>query len=329
MKTLLLVIMSFFAFSLISTSHAEPLRIVTSSTPGGSFDVNARLVARHLSKHLPDKRNVVVVNMPGAGGIIALNWFNNIADQNNTLATISVNSNAILNGILKTDANVKYDISKFHFLFSNEDGENGAQVLWSNSGRGLKSIDQMLVENTFVIGSQTSGEINFQELMLKDILGVKSKYIVGYSNVVQAFLINEIDARVATLNSAKIGFPAWLQPNNQIGPILVLRKTRHPELQNVPAIQEYVKNEFHLQVLDFYYKMSKLSRVFIAPPGMNSENVEMFLRAAVELEKDKEFLQDAAKLNLFVDFIHKQEIDDLVKSLVNTDDKILKYIQKK
>lgn len=326
MKSLTIALM--FMLTATEISKAQNLEIVTSSTAGGSFDTNARLVARHIGKHLPGNRTVIVKNMPGAGGLVALNWFANIADQNNTLATISINSNAILNGILKTD-NVKYDISKLQFLFSNEDGENGAQILWANSRRGLTRIDQMLVDNIYVIGNQNSGEVNIQELLLKDILGVRSKYIVGYSNVVQAFLVNEIDARVATLNSAKVNFPSWLEPNNEIRPILVLRRTRHPELQHVPAIQEFVKDEFHSQVLDFYYKMTKLARVFIAPPGMNKQNVDAINQAALRLERDQEFLAEAKKLNLFVDFIHKQEIDDIMRSLINADSRVLDYISKR
>ena len=86
-----------FMLTATQTSKAQNLEIVTSSTAGGSFDINARLVARHIGKHLPGNRTVIVKNMPGAGGLVALNWFANIADQNNTLATISINSNAILN----------------------------------------------------------------------------------------------------------------------------------------------------------------------------------------------------------------------------------------
>src|SRR5207253_3490884 len=41
---------------------------------GGEYDLQARLVARHLGKHIPGNPNVVPQNMTGAGGIKMANY---------------------------------------------------------------------------------------------------------------------------------------------------------------------------------------------------------------------------------------------------------------
>lgn len=48
------------------------IRIVSPHSPGGASDFHARLVARHLGKHLPGKPEVIVVNVPGRGGRAAV-----------------------------------------------------------------------------------------------------------------------------------------------------------------------------------------------------------------------------------------------------------------
>jgi len=47
------------------------VRIVVGHGAGGGFDTYSRVIARHLGKHIPGKPSIIVVNMPGAGGLIA------------------------------------------------------------------------------------------------------------------------------------------------------------------------------------------------------------------------------------------------------------------
>src|SRR3954454_23599262 len=56
---------------------------------GGGYDVYARLLARHLGRHIPGNPAIVAQNMPGAGSRQAANWLYNIAPKDGTaIATI-------------------------------------------------------------------------------------------------------------------------------------------------------------------------------------------------------------------------------------------------
>jgi tripartite-type tricarboxylate transporter receptor subunit TctC len=57
----------------------KPIRIIVGLAAGGGFDTYARVIARHLAKHIPGKPTVVVENMTGAGSIIAANHVYNVA----------------------------------------------------------------------------------------------------------------------------------------------------------------------------------------------------------------------------------------------------------
>ena len=60
----------------------KTVRILVPYSPGGGFDTNARVVARHLPKHIPGEPSMIVQNMPGGGGLVALNYFYSVAKPN-------------------------------------------------------------------------------------------------------------------------------------------------------------------------------------------------------------------------------------------------------
>jgi len=49
----------------------KTITIVVGAAAGGGFDTYARLLARHMPKHIPGRPATVVQNMPGAGMLIA------------------------------------------------------------------------------------------------------------------------------------------------------------------------------------------------------------------------------------------------------------------
>src|SRR3954451_21902808 len=57
------------------------ITIVSSSGPGGGYDIYARLFAAHVGRHLPGNPAVVVRNMPGAGGMVGANFLYNVAPR--------------------------------------------------------------------------------------------------------------------------------------------------------------------------------------------------------------------------------------------------------
>ena len=57
----------------------KTIRIVVGFAPGGGFDTYARVISRHLSRHIPGNPTIVVENMTGAGSLIAANHLYRVA----------------------------------------------------------------------------------------------------------------------------------------------------------------------------------------------------------------------------------------------------------
>lgn len=313
----------------ISLSYANPIQLVLPSVPGGGPDVSVRLFARYLAKHLPGDQSVVVVNMQGAGGIVASNWLYNVADPENTIgSTFPTGGGSVITAI-KGNNNIKFELDKFQWLFSTEDGNNNVYVLWANTKRGLTRVEQLFEENNkYVIGNQTAAANDIQSFFFREALPVKSNIVFGYKNVVQALMINEIDARIGTLAGAKVIFPQWLTPDNEIRPILQMGSSkRHKDLPNVPLINEYVTDKDHLEVLNFFEKQVRLARLYLAPPKMSKERVKQFTDAAILVEQDPAYQAEANKLNIDAKFIHHEETKAIMKEIINVDKKVLESIK--
>ena len=102
-------------------AHAQPaepffarktVTIYIGYTAGGSYDLYARLIARHLGKHIPGNPSVVAQNMPGAGSMKAANYVYQVAPKDGTALGVIVESAALEQVLGNTAA--QYDAAQVH-----------------------------------------------------------------------------------------------------------------------------------------------------------------------------------------------------------------------
>src|SRR5258705_13195311 len=64
--------------------RGKTVTILVGFSPGGGFDLNARVLARHIGRHIPGNPTVVVQNMPGAGSLTAVHYLDFSAAKDRT-----------------------------------------------------------------------------------------------------------------------------------------------------------------------------------------------------------------------------------------------------
>ena len=87
---------------------SKEVSIYIGSTPGGGFDLYGRLVSRHMSRHMPGAPNMVVKNMPGAGGIAQVNYLLGPAARDGTQI-------GIINPVMTTAPFLTPNVAKWDF----------------------------------------------------------------------------------------------------------------------------------------------------------------------------------------------------------------------
>jgi len=309
---------------------SETITIAVSAAVGGTPHLQSVVLSKYLSKHMEGNPKVNVISMQGAGGIVVNNWLYNVADQQNTIVSTSWNGNSILHG-LTGNPQVKYDVSKFKYLFATNDGENGVFAIWGSNRNGLTNIQQMREKgNPFVFGDQGTSENNIVNFMMTKVLRMESKIVYGYKSTHKAILGGEIDARFGTLLGTVIQYPEWLKPGHEIQAIAqVGTKKRNPLIPNAPLFDEFVTNPDHQKVLDLFDEMMEINRPYYGGPGMKPERIKQFADAAKKIPNDPEWIEDMKKLEggSSVQFMQHEDMIKIMNSIISTDKKILDLIK--
>src|SRR3972149_5114585 len=176
------------AFVFLTASHESSaqdffkekiIRIVAGYPPGGGVDTEARLVARYLGKHIPGNPNVIVDNMPGAGGRIALSHVGSVAKQDG-LTLIVLPSTPNIFQIL--DKNRKFDLTKMIYLRGSS--EPGVTVIRDMTGvKSAADLAQVDPTNLDIPGRSAPDGSQMALRSALKLLGVEKgdKTSLGYS----------------------------------------------------------------------------------------------------------------------------------------------------
>src|SRR3990167_3990901 len=84
----------------ISFYQGKTVRVIVPVSPGGAFDLWARLLACHMGKHLPGNPSFIVQNMSGGGGVVGANYLYGIAKPDG-LTIGNISPNGYLNQIME------------------------------------------------------------------------------------------------------------------------------------------------------------------------------------------------------------------------------------
>src|SRR5919201_586826 len=94
--------------------RGKTIRVVVGFSAGGGFDTYSRVLARHMSRHIPGHPTIIVENMPGAGSLIAANYLYRIARPDGL--TIGHFIGGVLLGQVLGQRGIEFDARKFEYI---------------------------------------------------------------------------------------------------------------------------------------------------------------------------------------------------------------------
>jgi tripartite-type tricarboxylate transporter receptor subunit TctC len=262
---------------------------------GGEYDLQARLVARHIGKHIPGNPTVVPQNMTGAGGLKMTNWLAAVAPRDGTAVAMIQNSFPALQAAGLPG--VQFDASKFYWLGTIAPVVE-TMAVWHTSG--ARTIEDARTRE-IVAGASAKGAITYTyPALMNELLGTRFKIVTGYTGGNQINLAmerQEVEARNNTWSSWKTTKRAWLDEKRiaviaQAGP-------RAPDL-DAPSLEAMAKTPEDRQLTELVVSGTQLGRPFAITPGVPEERVAA-LRAAFDATmRDPEFRAEAAAMNFEV-----------------------------
>src|SRR5580658_7462955 len=248
------------------------IRVVVGFGSGGGYDVYARLLSRHLGKHIPGNPTLVVQNMPGAGGVRAANFIYAAAPRDGT--TIGIFSRDIpLIAVMGTNSGVQFDPRRFTWLGSSSSFRDDAYVLIVRSDAPVKSIEEARRPGGPVLVLGGSGEGapgNDVPMILRDAIGLNVKVVSGYPDTAAIFLAmerGEVNGRTVDLSTLRTFRPQWLVPGGGMRVLLQFaRATRHPDFLDIPTAREIAPSDAARALIELTELPYVMARPFAAPP---------------------------------------------------------------
>jgi tripartite-type tricarboxylate transporter receptor subunit TctC len=286
--------------------------------PGGGYDLYARLLARHMPRHLPGTPTMVVANMPGAASVRAANYVYTVAPSDGT--ALGIVAQSVGEEQLLGMPGVSYDVAKFKWI-----GRFAANVevsyVWHASP--IKTIEDLKATEASFAGTGPSS-ITYPRL-LNSIAGMKWKVVLGYNTTSAGHIAmerGEVDGATSSLNALKTTLADWLS-KKMIRVIVQYAPTRSPELPDVPAVVEFGKGQEDIEVLKFYANSGLVGRSVVAPPRLPPDRVNMLRKAFVDTMQDPQFLAEIKKLNLDFQPMMGAELQALVESSTKISNAVL------
>ncbi len=272
----------------------KTLNIVAGYSPGGGVDTNARLLSRHIAKHIPGNPNVIVTNMPGAASQTAVQYLDAKAPRDGTVM-VTFNFGLITDSLL-TPERVKIDFRKYNWI-----GSIGMDVavcyMWGATGaKTLDDAKKMPVVHMGLTSVGTSNDIN--QRILKTIFGVKVQQVPGYPGSAElrlAIARGELDGDCGAWGAI---LPEWLEAK-KINPILRTAPIVPPDMpKDVPYAVDIAPTNLAGEMIKFLISSVEMGRPFIASPSVPPDRIRILRDAFNDTMKDPAFAADATKLRL-------------------------------
>jgi tripartite-type tricarboxylate transporter receptor subunit TctC len=291
--------------------RGRSITVLVGFTAGGGYDLYARLLGRHMGRHVPGNPTIVVQNMPGAGSMKATQYVYGVAAKDGlTLGTVS---RGMVTEPLLNAAN--FDPTRLTWL-GTITSETSVCATWKTSL--VKSWDDMFKREFSLGGSAIGADPDTFALIMRNVFGAKVKLVTGYpggNDINLAMERSEVDGRCGWSWTSLKSQKNWLP---QINLLVQFNLEKNADLPNVPVALERAASDEQRQVLRLLIAGQYVGRPFFTSPDIPADR-KAALRAAFDATmKDPQFLADAAKLDLEISPVGGAAIDAFLAELYRT-----------
>jgi len=301
--------------------RGKTVQLIIPSNMGGSVGLYGKLAADHIGRHIPGTPTVILVQMPGAGGLQAVEYIAQVGPKDGT-AIAEILSPSLLVPMMRS---TRFDHNQLQWLGSLT-ARPGVVGVWHTSGattlEGAKKVE-------LAMGSTGVGSGNYWIPTLANaVLGTKFKLVTGYpggGEINLAIERREIDGRSNYWTGWTTVKPDWIRD----GKLKFLFRTgpKAPDMPDLPSFAELVSGEERqmVQILD---APDDVGVGFFMASGIPAERAAALRKAFWEMMHDKKFLAEAARLEAPIAPVPADELQRVVASIYSTPPAVVERLKK-
>ncbi len=323
--------------------QGKTIRIVVGSDSGGLYDLWARLLAKHMPKHIAGNPNMIVQNMPGAGGLAATNYLYGMTKADG-LTLGMTKADGLTLGMFQAHRymqqltgleEVKFDLRKFNWIGTMEKTE---VMFFVRADAPYKSFDDV-VKSSEPLRCGATGSTDGTYLLAKifeETLKAKFNLVVGYQSgnaIDLAMEKGEVICRgmIVTGHFSREPFIAWHKKGfdrhlAQSGP------TRDPRMAEVPTLGElmerYKTADISRRVAQVILAGNEYGRPMVAPPGVPADRMKILREAYSRALKDPQLVVEAKQAKLEIEPASGEDLQALTERVMNQPAEVIERVKK-
>jgi tripartite-type tricarboxylate transporter receptor subunit TctC len=330
---LLLTIAALLAFAPLAAAQTveqfyrgRTINFLVASAPGGVNDLMARLISRHMGKHIPGNPTLVVQNLQSAGLVLANRIYAGAEKDGTTIAILERGTPQLA---IQGDPNARFDPLKMTWLGSVSSYANDAYVFWINAGFPAKTVADLKGPGSPLarIGTTGAGATNVVfTIISKDVLGLNIQNVRGYRGAADVFLAQqrgEVDGQVVGHSAIKVGQQALYRAGAFRGLIAFARTTRSPELPDVPTGRELVSDPKAQALLAFAETPFFMALPVVAPPDLPPERAKALQTGFMAMTKDPAFVEEIGRMGQDLSPIDGEAVRRLIAQMGETPKEVI------
>jgi len=287
------------------------LTMVVFTGPGSTYDIYARLLVRHLGKHIPGNPTFVVQNMVGAGGLKVVDYLYRIAPADGSVMG-TIGRGLPFEPMLGENP-VNFDPLRFTWLGS-MNRDVSLAMSWHTAK--VKTFEDLRRDDLLVPGTGAGADSEIIPLAINTFAGTRFKIIDGYRDTSIGALAmerGELDGLAYwSWSSVMAAHPDWIR-DKKVNLLFHTGATPIPTVPDVRSIRDLVESPTDKKALELLLAREILGRPFLAPPMVPADRAEALRSAFAATLRDPEFRKDADQSRLDVDLVTGAEMDTVLK----------------
>lgn len=305
--------------------QGKRIQMIIGSGAGGGYDTYARLVSRHIGRHIPGNPSIDPQNMPGAGGVVAANFVANVAPRDGTVMAATQREIPLIQ--IMGQEGPRYDAAKLNWLGSLS-SEPGVCAVMTRTG--IESFSEVFERNV-VIGGTGANITEFHPAMLNNLLGARFQLIRGYASTTDIQLAmqrGEVDAICQSWASFKNQAASMLEAQ-EVRPVVQMALRPAPEMEalGIPMIYDFITADRVVEgftvdqarsFFDIVMSTGHAGRPFFYAEGVPAPRVAALRRAFTAMVDDAAFKAESERLGRTVEFVSGEEIQEVVEGIAAT-----------
>ena len=268
--------------------RGKTINMLVATSPGGRYDVNARLIARHAPRRIPGNPAIVVENMPGAASMTSVNYVTRIGAQDGTV--IGAPGTAPFFAPLTAEAHMFPDPRGLHWLPS-PSSDTPVFVVWHETQ--VRSVAD-LAQHEIISGSTSKNSpTSFYGRLLAELFNAKIRIVYGYSGgtpeVLAAMEKGEVSA-FTNINWASLRvMKAQLLDAGKLRVILQFGSKPSEELPATPFARDLLRSADDRELLDMAVTPYLFGRPYFLGPNVPADRIAMLRRVFAAPAKVRTF----------------------------------------